>query len=291
VREVIRGGLPADAIIEFAHASGCDLLVMGTHGRRGIAHVVQGSVAEAVLRRAACPVLAVKRLTLASGHQRVVRLPAVPVGVGDDLRRAGTIPYLGLSRAKKRSTPFLLSWWFNLKSHHVAVLALMGLVAISLVLFLGPCPWPVCRYWNLNTYTITTLDEYRRVLSHEVEFAALHRLGPVTVDCSAVRDDVVGMLQGGRLMLGHRNEPSVVQRDLVQQGLLRVWREDRILHLANTTLERQQELDTWAVKIQEKVASKNQDELAVLRQLFGGLIIHIHGKENPMVLFSDAPCP
>jgi nucleotide-binding universal stress UspA family protein len=125
VREVIRGGLPADAIIEFAHAARCNLLVMGTHGRRGIAHVLQGSVAEAVLRRAACPVLAVKRLALASGHQRVVRLPAVPVGVGDDVRKAGTTPGAWSSRTKKRSIPFLPSGWFSLKSHRVVVLTLM----------------------------------------------------------------------------------------------------------------------------------------------------------------------
>ena len=285
VREVIRGGVPADSILEFVRTSGCDLIVMGTHGRRGIAHVLKGSVAEAVLRRAACPVLAVKRLTLASGHQRVVRLPAVPVRIGDDLIKTGTIPGAWPSRAKKRSILFLPSGWSNLKPHRVAVLTLMGLLAISLVLFLGPCPWPVCRYWNLNTYTITTLDEYRRFLSNEAEFAALYRLRPVTVDCSAVRDNVVAMLQGGRIMLGPRNEPNVVQRDLVQPGLLRAWRQDRILHFANTRLQRQQELETWAVKIQGMVASENQGELAVLPRLFGGVIIHIHGKQNPMVLF------
>ena len=47
----------ATAIIEEAGASGCDLIVMGTHGRRGVEHLVLGSVAEAVLRRATLPVL------------------------------------------------------------------------------------------------------------------------------------------------------------------------------------------------------------------------------------------
>jgi hypothetical protein len=158
------------------------------------------------------------------------------------------------------------------------------------VLFLGPCPWPVCRYWNLNAYAIRTLDEYQRFVSQEAQFAALHRRGAVTVDCSAVRDDVVGMLQRGRLMLGPRNEPSVVQRGLVQPGLVRAWREDRILHLANTELVSQQELETWAVNIQDMVASQQQNKLAVLPRLFGGVIVHLHGKQNPIVLFSDAPC-
>ncbi|NGZ10108.1 MAG: universal stress protein, partial [Nitrospira sp. LK70] len=60
---VIRGGLPADSILEFIDGSDCDLVVMGTHGRRGLSHLVKGSVAEAVLRRASCPVLAAKHFT------------------------------------------------------------------------------------------------------------------------------------------------------------------------------------------------------------------------------------
>ena len=45
------------AIVEEADGSGCDLIVMGTHGRSGIEHLMLGSVAEAVLRRARLPVL------------------------------------------------------------------------------------------------------------------------------------------------------------------------------------------------------------------------------------------
>jgi len=64
VRAVIRGGLPADSILDFIDGSDCDLVVLGTHGRRGFSHLVKGSVAEAVLRRASCPVLAAKHFTL-----------------------------------------------------------------------------------------------------------------------------------------------------------------------------------------------------------------------------------
>ncbi|MEO8326564.1 MAG: universal stress protein [Nitrospirota bacterium] len=72
VREVIRGGVPADTILESARASAGDLIVMGTHGRRGISYVMRGSVAEAVLRRASCPVLAVRNAHFGANHQRVV---------------------------------------------------------------------------------------------------------------------------------------------------------------------------------------------------------------------------
>jgi nucleotide-binding universal stress UspA family protein len=57
---VITGGRPAHTIVEFAEQGGFDLIVMGTHGRTGVAHVVIGSVAERVVRRAPCPVLTLR---------------------------------------------------------------------------------------------------------------------------------------------------------------------------------------------------------------------------------------
>lgn len=49
-----------DAILKAARALRADLIVIGTHGRRGLSRVLLGSVAEDVLRRAPCPVLAVR---------------------------------------------------------------------------------------------------------------------------------------------------------------------------------------------------------------------------------------
>ena len=60
IDRLIRSGLPADAILATARTVQADLIVMGTHGRRGISHLVSGSVAEAVLRKSECPVLTVK---------------------------------------------------------------------------------------------------------------------------------------------------------------------------------------------------------------------------------------
>ena len=53
-------GRPAQSIIEYAGSRGVDLIVMGTHGRTGLAHVMMGSVAERVLRKAPCPVLTIR---------------------------------------------------------------------------------------------------------------------------------------------------------------------------------------------------------------------------------------
>lgn len=53
-------GHPADAIVRVAEEAGADLIVMGTHGRTGLQHVLLGSVAEKVVRLAPCPVLTVR---------------------------------------------------------------------------------------------------------------------------------------------------------------------------------------------------------------------------------------
>jgi universal stress protein A len=59
--EVIVGTV-ARTISHYAADNGYDLIVMGTHGRTGLAHVLMGSVAEHVVREAACPVLTVHAL-------------------------------------------------------------------------------------------------------------------------------------------------------------------------------------------------------------------------------------
>ena len=53
-------GWPVAAIVQDATSRGADLIVMGTHGRSGLAHALLGSVAERVLRSAPCPVLTVR---------------------------------------------------------------------------------------------------------------------------------------------------------------------------------------------------------------------------------------
>lgn len=51
---------PAHAIVEYAREEKIDLIVVGTHGRKGLSHVLLGSVAEKVVRLAPCAVLTVR---------------------------------------------------------------------------------------------------------------------------------------------------------------------------------------------------------------------------------------
>jgi len=64
VREV-RQGPPFLEIIRYAKKVDIDLIVIGTHGRSGLAHALLGSVAEKVVRKSPCPVLTVRP----DGHQ------------------------------------------------------------------------------------------------------------------------------------------------------------------------------------------------------------------------------
>jgi len=53
-------GIPADEITKFADEEHADMIVIGSHGRTGIGRFLMGSVAEAVVRQANCPVLSIK---------------------------------------------------------------------------------------------------------------------------------------------------------------------------------------------------------------------------------------
>ena len=60
VSKVIRFGSPRSEILQLADSLPADLIVLSTHGRTGLKHVFLGSVAEAVVRHAPCPVLVVR---------------------------------------------------------------------------------------------------------------------------------------------------------------------------------------------------------------------------------------
>jgi nucleotide-binding universal stress UspA family protein len=57
---VLGSGVPHEVIVETAKVRKADLIVMATHGRSGLSHLLMGSVAEKVVRSATCPVLTVR---------------------------------------------------------------------------------------------------------------------------------------------------------------------------------------------------------------------------------------
>jgi nucleotide-binding universal stress UspA family protein len=60
VEHRVAEGNAAEEILHLAEKEKCDVIVLGTHGRRGLHRWLAGSVAEEVLRQAGCPVLAVR---------------------------------------------------------------------------------------------------------------------------------------------------------------------------------------------------------------------------------------
>jgi nucleotide-binding universal stress UspA family protein len=81
VETVVSGGVRADSILAAAQPDRCDVIVMGTHGRRGLPALVTGSIAEAVLRRAAAPVLTIRHSVAPAGAHMIPREIAVELGV------------------------------------------------------------------------------------------------------------------------------------------------------------------------------------------------------------------
>jgi nucleotide-binding universal stress UspA family protein len=75
----VQEGEVTDSVLSFAEAQLVDLIVMGTHGRKGFDRVTLGSVAEKVLRKARCPVLVVRKpeTVAAEGVQMPVELRKV----------------------------------------------------------------------------------------------------------------------------------------------------------------------------------------------------------------------
>lgn len=59
MRGVVRQGVPWQTIIDYANEIAAGMIVMGTHGRRGLPRALLGSVAEKVVRTATCPVVSV----------------------------------------------------------------------------------------------------------------------------------------------------------------------------------------------------------------------------------------
>lgn len=60
VKTSLLSGRPFVEVLKYAREQAIDLVVLATHGRGGLAHVLMGSVAEKVVRKAPCPVLSIR---------------------------------------------------------------------------------------------------------------------------------------------------------------------------------------------------------------------------------------
>jgi universal stress protein A len=60
VTTAIRWGSPVESIVDYAVDEAIDMIVIATHGRTGLSHVLLGSVAERIVREAPCPVLTIR---------------------------------------------------------------------------------------------------------------------------------------------------------------------------------------------------------------------------------------
>lgn len=61
---IVRGGKPFETIVKIAKECNIDLIVMTTHGRTGLTHMIIGSTAENVVRTAPCPVLTIRHMVI-----------------------------------------------------------------------------------------------------------------------------------------------------------------------------------------------------------------------------------
>ena len=61
VETIVTKGVPFHEIVTVAQEKDIELIVIGTHGRTGLSHIMLGSVAEKVIRKAPCPVLTVRK--------------------------------------------------------------------------------------------------------------------------------------------------------------------------------------------------------------------------------------
>ena len=98
VTPVVESGLAARAIVTYAQTHSIDLIVMGTHGRTGFSHALLGSIAEAVVRGAPCPVLTVPPMALSTPPAP----QAIPTPVGRCIVCAEPSPDLICSHDRAR---------------------------------------------------------------------------------------------------------------------------------------------------------------------------------------------
>lgn len=100
----IVAGLAFEEIPREARAFAADLVVMGTHGRRGLSHLLLGSVAERVIRNATCPVLVVRANGAEPASTLAFDRVLVPIDFGPDAMAAARLGIAMSARGAKGVT-------------------------------------------------------------------------------------------------------------------------------------------------------------------------------------------
>ena len=172
---------------------------------------------------------------------------------------------------------------------HLTMLLVAGVAALIVVIFLAWCPPDACRALHIHTYTISSLDEYRQFLLDEAAFTSSHHARAVRLHCPNLRDNVVAALKTDRLTLGI-SHPNGVKSESARQSPVQAWHQGRLLHVSKGTSENHQELDAWTMRVRASLVDRTEKDLSFLPRLFGGVILHVHNKQIPIVLFSDHPC-
>lgn len=90
VQTQVKDVTPAVAILDYVDRRDIDVVVMGTHGRRGVDRLLLGSVAEEVVRLASCPVFTVRAVSGDVASRRTIRSVLAPVDFSDSARLALT---------------------------------------------------------------------------------------------------------------------------------------------------------------------------------------------------------
>ena len=85
----VRGYSPPTIILKYTKNQNIDLIVMGTHGRRGLGYLLLGSVAEEVIRTAQCPIYTIREQKIAKPIEKFNKILA-PVGFSDRSKKALT---------------------------------------------------------------------------------------------------------------------------------------------------------------------------------------------------------
>lgn len=183
----------------------------------------------------------------------------------------------------------VVPWECNVNRPSLTRFVLAGLAALLLMLVLVWCPPDLCRVLNIQTHTISKLDDYRGFLADEAAFKALHRARAVRFDCPALRQDVVEALETGRLTVGI-GEMNGGTGGNAPTGPVKAWQQGRLLHLMNGTSEHPQGPDAWAAQVRAAITDRQGRDLSFLPRLFGGVILHVHHKELAITLFSRNPC-